>query len=144
MKKVYALFLIVSVVLFSGCASVPMASKEADMAAKKFQPVEGKANIYIYRNETFGAAVKMPVVLDGKVVGDTAAETYILKTVEPGEHTIVSKSESDSILNLTAEINKNYYVWQEIKMGMWSAGSKLHLVDEAKGMEGVNECELIK
>jgi len=29
-------------------------------------------------------------------------------------------------------------------MGMWTAGSELHLVDEAKGKAGVAECKLIE
>ena len=144
MKKLYAILLMAAVVLFSGCASVPMASKEADMAAKQFKPTEGKSNIYIYRNESFGAAAKMTVVVDGKLAGSTAAKTYMVESVNPGQHTIISKSEDDSTLNLTTEANKNYFVWQEVKMGMWSARSQLHFVNEEQGMEGVNECELIK
>ncbi len=128
----------------AGCASVPMADSAADTQAKSFATAADKANIYIYRNESFGAAIKMPVLLNDQSVGDTAAKTYIFRQVEPGSYTITSKSESDSTLQLNAESGKNYFIWQEIKMGAWTAGSKLQLVDEIKGTAGVNQSKMIK
>jgi hypothetical protein len=38
---------------------------------------------------------------------------------------------------------KIYYVWQEVKMGMFSARSALHQVDAAKGQKGVEESKLV-
>lgn len=57
---------LLSAALLSGCASVPMAEATADAQAKQFVAPKDAANLYIYRNETFGAAVKMP--LDRKSV----------------------------------------------------------------------------
>ena len=144
LKKLIFATAIVASAMLSGCASVPMASPELDNQAKQFTTVPDKAKIYIYRDENMGAAVKMPVLLNGMSVGDTVAKSYILREVEPGEHTIVSKTENDAELKLTAAAGKNYYVWQEVKMGAFSARSKLHLVDDAKGQESVKECKLIK
>lgn len=144
MKKIYFSMILISSLVISGCASVPMASKMADDAAKKFDVTEGMSNIYIYRNESLGGAIKMPVLVDEKIAGDTGPETYILITVEPGNHTIISKSENDATLSLTTKENQNYFVWQEVKMGLWTARSKLHLVSEAKGRVGVSECKLVK
>lgn len=133
---------LVGVGLMSGCASVPMAPQSADSAAKAFKADSAKANIYIYRNETFGAALKMPVTLDGASIGQTAANTYIFQQVAPGSHTITSQGKDS--LSIDAKAGNNYFVWQEVKMGLVSGGSKLHLVDEAKGKAGVAECKLIQ
>lgn len=114
------------------------------MAAKKFQPDAGKAAIYIYRNETYGAALKMPVALDGVLIGDTASKTYLVRQVSPGEHTVISKTENDAKLPIIARAGQSYFVWQEVKMGMFAARSDLHLVDEATGRAGVQECKLIQ
>lgn len=81
---------LLSAALLSGCASVPMADATADAQAKQFVSPQDGANLYIYRNETFGAAVKMPLLVDGIAIGDTVAHTYILKQVSPGSHTIRS------------------------------------------------------
>lgn len=142
-KLILAASLVASVTL-SGCASVPMASAEMDKQAKQFTTVPDKAKIYIYRDENMGAAVKMPVLLNGMAVGDTVAKSYILREVEAGEHTIISKTENDAELKLTTDAGKNYYVWQEVKMGAFSARSKLHLVDDAKGQKSIEACKLVK
>lgn len=142
-KLILAAALVASAVL-TGCASVPMASEQMDIQAKQFTTVPDKAKIYIYRDENMGAAVKMPVLINGMSVGDTVAKSYILREVEPGEQVIVSKTENDAELKLTAEAGTNYYVWQEVKMGAFSARSKLHLVDTDKGQKSIAECKLIQ
>lgn len=121
-----------------------MASDAQDVRAKTFQTDPQKANLYIYRNETFGAAIRMTVLVDGQHAGDTAAQTYILRSVAPGRHTIVSKSENDSTLTVDAVAGRNYFVWQEIKMGFMSGRSELQLVDEATGRKAVGECKLVE
>jgi hypothetical protein len=143
MIRIAAYVLILGAML-GGCASVPMAPPSADAAAKTFAVDAHKANLYIYRNETFGAAMKLPVLVDHVDAGDTASKTYIFKQVEPGSHVITSKSENDSTLNIEARAGETYFVWLEVKMGLWAAGSQLHLVDEATGRAGVNECKLIQ
>jgi len=144
MKMYLSLAALATAAIVSGCASVPMASADADAAAKTYKVEPGKANVYIYRNENFGAAVKLPVLIDNVAVGDTAANTYLFKQVDPGNHIITSKAEHDSKLSLDAEAGQNYFIWQEVKMGLWAAGSELHLVDEAKGKAGVAECKLVE
>ena len=143
-KRFVTVGAILIAVLATGCASVPMASVEKDTAAKTFAVKSNKANIYIYRNETFGAAIKMPVALDGKLVGDTAAKTYLLLEVDPGNHTVISKTENDPTLTVIAEPGKNHFVWQEVKMGAFAARSALKLVDDATGKAGVAESKLIE
>jgi hypothetical protein len=141
-RKLLAGLALLAAVLASGCASVQMASPEQDTAAKSFAVKPGMANIYVYRNETFGAALKMPVALDGRLIGDTASKTYLLLQVPPGPHTVLSKTENDSTVQVNADAGHNYFVWQEVKMGMFAARSELHLVDEATGKTGVVECNL--
>src|SRR4051812_44403360 len=102
LKRLLAVGALIMVVLASGCASVPMASVEQDTAAKSFATKPGKANIYVYRKESMGAAIKMPVALNGKLVGDTAAKTYLVLEVPPGQHTITSKTENDSAVAVNA------------------------------------------
>jgi hypothetical protein len=142
--KIANLMLVLLISMMAGCASVPMASAEKDAAAKTYAVKPDKANIYIYRNENFGAAIKMPVAVDGRLVGDTASKTYLKVEVTPGNHTVTSKTENDANLNLQTIAGKNYFVWQEVKMGMWAAGSQLQQVDDATGKAGVDECKLIE
>lgn len=143
-KLLVTSMIITGMLLFSGCASTsPNAPVQADAKAKEFTTDKSKSNIYVYRNEFFGAAISMPVTLDGQKVGTTGANTYIKLTTTPGKHTITSETENTATLELTTLSNRNYFVWQEVKMGVISARSKLHLVSKEKGKEGVKECKLI-
>jgi len=144
MNKIVALVVVLIVATLSGCASVPMESIEKDAQAKKFVIDSSKANIYLYRNETFGGAIAMPVALDGKVAGKTGPKTFFHWQVKPGTHEISSLTENTAKITIDTQAGQNHYVWQEVKMGMWTARSVLHEVSPEKGMEGVNECKLLK
>jgi hypothetical protein len=126
--------------LLNGCATVSMMPAEDDKRAKTFEVAGSKANIYLYRHETFGAAIKMPVSLNGRMAGDTASKTYFLWEVDPGTYDISSHTENTATLKLTVEAGKNYFVWQEVKMGLLMARSELKQVDEATGRREVAEC----
>jgi len=140
MKKI--LFATVIVSSLVGCASVPMGDAKQDAALKTFSAPAGKAGVYIYRNESMGGAVKMDVDLDGNAIGQTAANTYLYKEVEPGKHTISSKAENTDSVEIDAKPGTLSYIWQEVKMGVLYARTKLHLVDEAEGKKGVLETKL--
>jgi hypothetical protein len=142
MRKIGSIIVAVGLLAMAGCASVPMASAEQDQAGKAFVAKGGKARIYLYRNETFGAAVKMAVSFDGKTVGQTASKTYYFWDVDPGKHTVASLTENTPTLEVNAQSNGIYYVWQEVKMGAFAPRSSLQLVDEATGKKGVQECKL--
>jgi hypothetical protein len=143
MNKLIASIPIILLLVLSGCASVPMAPLEQDAQAKQFTPAPSRAALYIYRSENFGGAIPMSVSVNGKAIGQTAAKTYFLLNVLPGKYTVESHAENVSNLSLTAEAGKNYFVWQEVKMGMWMARSLLQQVDEAIGRAGVTESKLI-
>ena len=134
--------LLVGVSVLSGCASVAMVDPLRDAAAKTFVAPADKAGLYIYRNESMGAAVKMDVAIDGQAVGQTAANTYLYKEVAPGKRVITSSAENTATLEVDARPGALYYVWQEVKMGVLYARSKLHLVGEEEGKKGVLETRM--
>jgi hypothetical protein len=136
--------LLAAVILSSliGCASVPKGDAKQDIALKTFTAPTDKAGLYIYRNESMGAAVTMDVDLDGKEIGKTAANTYLYKEVEAGKHTIHSKAENIDAIEIDAKPGTLIYVWQEVKMGLLYARTKLHLVNDVEGKKGVLETKL--
>jgi len=138
-----AVWAIAAACAVSGCASVHKAGQDADARAKRFAPVPDKAVVYIYRNEILGTAIKLPVLVDGVAVGDTGPNSFLEVAVPGGDHLITSKGETDSTLSLATTAGQVYYVWQEVKVGMWAASSLLHRVDETKGQKGVRESKLL-
>ncbi len=125
-----------------GCATVNMGDAKQDAAVKTFAAPAGKAGLYIYRNETMGAAIKMDVAVDGQPIGQTAANTFLYKEVAPGKRTITSTAENTDTLEIDAKPGVLYYIWQEVKMGLMGARSKLQLVDATAGKKGVLETKL--
>jgi len=137
----FSILLLVALLALQGCASVPMASMNEDASAKEFKPDPDKANIYVYRNENFGSAITMTVSLDGRVAGQSGPKTYFLLQAQPGEHEVGSIAENSVSLKLKTEAGKAYYVWQEVKMGLWMARSALHEVDEETARKAIVECK---
>ena len=125
-----------------GCVTVPMGDPKQDAALKAFSTKPNVAGVYIYRNESMGGGVGMDVEVDGKPLGQTAANTYFYTEVPPGKHTVTSKAENTDNLEVDTVAGKLYYVWQEVKMGFLYARTKLHLVGEEEGRKGVLETNL--
>ncbi len=142
-KSVFILGAIATLALTTGCASVQKASPQEDNAAKAFKSNPEYSQVYVYRNETLGAALSMPVTVDGKTAGNTGPKSYFKFNLPAGKHTLTSQGDK-SVLDINTENGKIYYVWQEVKMGVMSGGSKLQLVDTDKGQKGVKQCTLIK
>ncbi len=71
-----------------------MASLEEDKAKKQFfSPPVDKSGLYIYRNSTFGSALKKSVYVDRILIGESAPMTYFYKEVDAGKHTLSTESE---------------------------------------------------
>lgn len=129
--------------VLAGCATVPLTSDELDAAAKTFATTPDKATIYVYRHEFYGAGVEMKVEVDGEHVGTTVAKTYLLLMVEPGRHKLSSVAENTVTVDIDVRAGQNYYFWQEVKMGTWTARSLLHQIDESKAQMEIQGCKLV-
>ena len=95
----------------TGCsATVPLAPVSVDRSAKTFQPLEGKAGLYVYRPERFVlSAIAVSVLLNGRGFGLTKVGTYLYAAVEPGEYTLLSQGEEEAPVVVVAEAGKNYF-----------------------------------
>lgn len=143
MKNIILSFLLGFIVV--GCAAkVPMDSIDNDKNLKEFNPPpEGKSGVYVYRDSLLGRALTKRVDINGKTIGETAPDVFFYETIEPGSTTVATQSEfSDNLLTFNAEKNKNHFVRQYIKIGVFIGGADLELVDEEKGKEGVLKTNL--
>jgi len=137
-------FIVLLGLLLGGCATVPMEDVALDNTAKTFAPVPDKSVIYIYRAGGFGGAIKIPVQLDGHVIGSTAPDVYFRVVTDAGNHKIVAQASYDATLSLVTEPGKVYFVDQEAKWGVLYAGAGLEQVNESDGRAGVAKCKLAK
>jgi hypothetical protein len=143
-RHIPALLLILCIGLLGACTAIPMASTHEDLQAKRFAVRPHKASIYVYRDQSFGFAFPMTLELAGHAKARTVGQTYVLWEVDPGAYELTSYAEDTSTLRLHTEPGKAYYVWQEVKVGLWKARTALHRVDEEQGRKGVLECRLGK
>jgi len=139
--------IVIATALISGCASVPMESKEASVKAKQFNPpTEGNSGLYIYRDSFVGQALKKDIWIDGKCIGESAPDVFFYEEVKGGEqHIISTESEfSPNDLTINTIAGTNYFINQYIKIGVFVGGAGLELVDEEKGKKAIMKLELAK
>jgi hypothetical protein len=134
-----------AVALAAGCTPLPMADADSAAQAKTFTPSPDRANVYVYRDQYLGAAVRMAITVDGKEIGITRGKTYLVLPLESGQHTLVSQGQTKFPLTLVVAAGKNYFVRQQVTHNFFSFTyhSRLRLVDEAAGRQGIDECELV-
>jgi len=131
--------------LISGCASVPMESKEASAKAKQFNPpAAGNSGLYIYRDSFVGKALKKDIWLDGKCLGETAPDVFFFEEVKGDqEHKLSTESEfSPNDLVIQTLAGKNYFIRQYIKLGVFVGGANLELVNEDEAKKAISSLEL--
>jgi hypothetical protein len=141
--------LAVLAVFAPACAHVPL-EPEADRAAKEFAPVPGKTALYVFRDQVQGADLgRMSVWLDGALLGETTARTFLYATLESGRHTLESRSVNGDLLALDALPGQILYVRQEVQvsffwtaLGVPNAVVKLRLVDPRRAEARVRSCQL--
>ncbi|ROR24821.1 uncharacterized protein DUF2846 [Comamonas sp. BIGb0124] len=132
-------------ILFTGCASVKMESKEASQKAKEFsQPATGNAGLYVYRDSFVGKALKKDVWVDNKCLGETAPDVFFYTEVKGNQtHAIATESEfSPNTLSLLMEAGKNYFIRQYIKIGAFVGGAGLEVIPEDQGKLAVSKLDL--
>jgi hypothetical protein len=132
-------------VLFTGCASVKMESKEASQKAKEFgQPSAGQSGLYIYRDSFVGKALKKDIWVDGKCVGESGPDVFFRTEVAGNQnHTIATESEfSPNTLSLFTEAGRNYFVRQYIKMGAFVGGADLEIIPDEQAKAAITKLEL--
>jgi hypothetical protein len=143
MSRMFPGALLALALALGGCASVPMGDPAQDASLKTFPaPAAGKAGVYVYRNETMGAAVRLNLAVDGQALGSTASKTYFYKELTPGKHSVTSYAENTDKLDFDAVAGKLYFVWQEVKMGLFAPRTQLKLMTDAEGKAGVAESKL--
>lgn len=100
---------------------------------------EGKAVIYVYRDEPFYGDSKIALEINGEYQGHTVGDSYVKKVVNPGPVSILSHSENLAQLKLDVEANKHYFIRKNINAGRYVERAYLDIVEEQVGIEALNK-----
>ncbi|GAC12883.1 hypothetical protein [Aliiglaciecola lipolytica] len=118
----YRLLLLVSVVLFAGCASNPM---QVSATQTLQQPQSDMAQVVFMRSSFFGAAINASLydVTDGEIqfIGIIANDTKIPYETEPGKRVFMVVSEAADFMEANLDSGKNYFSIATPRMGAWKA-----------------------
>jgi hypothetical protein len=130
-----------ALLLFWSCASMPQ-PEEMKAQAAGYQlpklPDEGKAIVYVVRPSTdYGFAI-LHVYIDNKEpaseIGNTKGGQYISFNITPGVHTILSKGENWSEINVSAKAGDIIFIKQETAMPiLHGARNKLVSLQDYEG-----------
>jgi hypothetical protein len=133
-------YLFLWVLLMSACAPLPPTPQ--DIAAKKFQPVPGKAVIYIVRPgvDSFNAG---PLSLSGVGPIATHQGTYYRWEVEPGMRSMETAGASLSVVTINARAGQLYFVLHTVTGGLRSGlgNAWLQRIDEQTGRRMVSAAQ---
>lgn len=138
-------FVILLSALLTGCASVPMESKEGSVKAKQFaSPQAGNSGLYIYRDSFIGKAIKRDIWVNEKCVGKSAPDVFFYTEVDGGkEHAISTESSfSPNAMMLFVEAGKNYFIRQYITLGPAVGMAGLESIPEEQGKVAVAKLDL--
>ena len=94
-----------------------------------------KSLIYVLRPTMMGNKIQTKLAVDGEWKGVNRGNNYFFFTLPPGMHYFCSQAENRSVLVLTVEAGKTYYLQQGIRMGVMKARNELSVMDDAQGQK---------
>jgi hypothetical protein len=126
--------------LLGGCVTPPPPTP-AELQAKRFDPVPGKAVVYLYRDQVNYPTVAAPIALNGNDVGANFAGTFFRFVVEPGEQRISGTVADNGALRFNVAANQIYFVQQTaiVTRTVDLMGTVYTVVDPAIGRSRVSQ-----
>ncbi|HYC47284.1 MAG TPA: hypothetical protein VED01_17550 [Burkholderiales bacterium] len=129
-------------VFLSACAPLP--PSPADLEAKRFEQVAGKAVIYLVRDYPDFTREVATVMLDDQMMGSTYPGTYFRWVVEPGRHQIRGYAGDNGSITVDVAPDRMYFVQQTVTRFFHGfAQSMFRVIPEPYGRAAVARAELV-
>jgi hypothetical protein len=130
------------VLSLAGCIT-PLPPSPQEIEAKRFDPVAGKAVVYLVREYPDISREVATVMLDDKMMGSTYPGTFFRWVVEPGRHQIRGFAGDAGTMVLDTLPDSIYFVQQSYTRGFTGFGqSFFRLIPEPYGRGAVMRGEL--
>jgi Protein of unknown function (DUF2846) len=128
--------------VLTACAPLPPTPQ--DIEAKRFEPVAGKAVIYLFRDYQDFTDEVSTVMLDDQMMGSTYRGTYFRWVVEPGRHQIRGYAGDNGSITVDVAADRMYFIQQSVsRMFHGFAQSFFRPVPETYGRAAVMRGELV-
>ena len=126
-------------VLLGGCAATPLASREQDADAKRFEPALRGAVIYLYRPDIRGGVSTLWV--NNRLLGDTVSGTYFRIPVPPGRSVISAAGNDMGRIAIDTQEDGVYFVETQVQGETHSESRTIfRSVPEDAGKQAIARC----
>jgi hypothetical protein len=123
------------ILALTACAPLPPSPQ--DIEAKRFEPVAGKAVIYVVRSDPDFAPDTAGLTLDDQMIGSTYPGTYLRLVVEPGRHRIRGFAGDSGMIVVDVAPGGVFFIRQSVSRWFGFAQSALQPIPEPYGREMV-------
>lgn len=122
------------------CVGVPMASKEADAAAKRFSPpAAGRVHIYLVRPYMQEPKKASEVFLNGKQVAVLGPGTYAMLAAPPGRNMLRVSTGKGIDIVLETEPGRVYYLQYRLDRLFNTITPRLNVLPEEDGQGRIRD-----
>jgi len=118
----------------AGCTPLPLTPQ--DLEARKFEPVPGKAVIYVVRDSLDFSNDGAQIYIGENLLPATYPGTYFRLVVPAGRHTIVGYGQDSGTITVEVEQGRIYFVQQRVTH-LRVINSNFALVSEPQGRAAV-------
>jgi len=102
-------FLLLAILLITGCAQYQLPPPPEDAAAKRFEALPDRAVIYLARHALEPSYIA-PVVLGDQMIGSTYRGTYMRIEVPAGTHVLRGMAGDSGDIKMTVAAGQIYYL----------------------------------
>lgn len=118
MRNFLKLFLLVALIMLTGCAG-------SSPYMRKATPVEelssGMARVYFMRPSGLGFAIHFQIWDRYRLIGLSQAKSYFTYECQPGKHLFIGRAENKRAVEADLEAGRSYFIITQVKMGAWKA-----------------------
>lgn len=122
----------------AACATVPMATPQADQEGKRFDPpAQGAGAVYIYRPGWMAFARSVDVGIAGGYHAALASNTYLRLEGPPGPLDVVCKTDNTAERRIDIAAGETRYVEVAMSGGLWGPRCSINEVSPGQGQAAV-------
>ena len=131
--------MLILALLIGGCAATPLASREKDADAKRFDPALRGAVIYLYRPDIRGGFSTLWV--NNRLLGETVSGTYFRVPVPPGRSVIAASGSDVGRIVIDTREDGVYFVEMRVHGDSESNSTTIfRSVPEETGKQAIARC----
>jgi len=139
-------YLTLTLLLLSGCATVPQANLEANEKAKQFTaPKNGNSSVYIYENRGTDLVSSNNIYVNDKCVGQLNYSSFIQLELPAGDYIFGMESyQGENKIDVSLEANTIKVIKAHSAAGFSYFLTQVEDKDVSKAMDTIKKTPLVK